>query len=81
MSKQITITNVKNANELDSFVPVEGQWFSDGADDIAVADIEQSVVNYMGAEYKINVQLFQLNGHAITGDMPTHGAFLATRKR
>lgn len=77
----ITITNVKNANELDSFVPVEGQWFLDGdSEDLSFEGVEQSVRNYMDADYLIDVQVFHADGHAITGDMPGEGTFLATRR-
>ena len=83
MKTIITITNVKNANELDKFVPVEGAW-SVAADYRAVCDpddIAQAVQNYMAAEYKIRVKVFTESGREITGDMPACGTFLATRKR
>lgn len=76
----ITITDVKNANELDSFVPVEGRWILDEfSEDRSLDGIMQSVRNYMDADYGIKVELFHLDGRAITGDMPSEGAFLATR--
>ena len=81
----ITITNVKNANELDSFIPVEGEWFIDSALDerseITWDDIAESVKNYMDCDGKINVQIFASNGHEITNDIPANGIFLATRIR
>lgn len=78
----ITINNIKNANELDAFVPVEGQWVFDGTSDegLTTEAVEQSVRNYMDAAYPIDVQVFHGNGHAIVGDMPTSGTFVATRK-
>ena len=76
----ITITNVKNANELESFIPVEGEWFLDGSsEDRSREGVEQSVRNYMDADYGIEVQVFHADGRAITGEMPASGKFLATR--
>lgn len=80
MNMNITITNVKNANQLDAFIPVEGEWVMDGSsDDRSESGIEQAVKNYMDADYKINVLIYHADGRAITGDMPASGAFLATR--
>lgn len=76
----ITITNVKNANELDEFVPVEGCWILDGSsDDRDAAGVEQSVRNYMDADYAIKVDLYHSDGRKITGDLPSEGTFLAVR--
>lgn len=76
----ITITNVKNANELDSFIPVEGEWFLDGSsEDRSREGVEQSVRNYMDADYAIEVQIFHADGRAIIGEIPASGKFLATR--
>jgi hypothetical protein len=82
MSLNLRITNVKNANDLDSFVPVEGRWVFDGLSDdgLKMEDVEESVRNYMDADYPITVQVFAANGHAITGDMPSSGTFISTRK-
>jgi hypothetical protein len=81
MNMNITITNVKNANELDSFAPVDGQWFLDGSSDDRSRDgVENSVRNYMDAEYAIRVQIFHMDGREITGDIPASGTFLATRQ-
>lgn len=77
---QITICNVKNANELDSFIPVEGQWEIDGlSEDRSRQGVEQSVRNWMDADYAVDVKLFHMNGHEILDDMPASGTFLATR--
>lgn len=76
----ITIINVKNADELDSFVPVDGQWSADDYEGVTMESVEQSVCNYMDVDYPLEVQVFHKNGHAITGDMPLDGAFLVTRK-
>lgn len=80
MNMQITIHEVKNANELDAFVPVEGRWRIDGSsDDRSPEGVEQSITNWMDASYPIRVSLFHANGHAITGDFPSEGSFLALR--
>jgi hypothetical protein len=76
----ITISNVKNANELDAFIPVEGWWFAADEPDRNDDSIQQAVRNYMDASYNIGVQLFTAEGHAILGDLPSAGTFLATRK-
>jgi hypothetical protein len=80
---KITIKNVKNANELDGFQPVEGEWQFDNMlsdlEDRDLSAVETAVSNYMDAKYKIKVQLFHTNGHEITGDIPSGGLFLATR--
>lgn len=76
----ITITNVKNANELSGFVPVEGAWILDESSDDRDRDgIEQSVCNYMDADYAIKVTLYHSDGREITGDLPSEGVFLAIR--
>ena len=76
----ITI-DAKNANELDSFIPVEGQWFIGGDhNENTVEDVIETVINWMDADYKIDVQVFHLDGRHITGDLPSEGTFLATRK-
>ena len=79
----ITITNVKNANELDQFTPVEGEWFIEYPDhgEAREQDIVESVKNYMDADYPMNVQIFHANGRAITSELPANGTFLATRTR
>lgn len=80
MNMNITITNVSNADELEQFTPVDGQWFLDGSSEDRSRDgIEQSVRNYMDADFEIDVNLFQMDGREITGDMPSEGAFIATR--
>lgn len=81
MNMNITITNVKNANELDSFVPAEGQWFLAGdSDDRSWDGVVQSVRNYMDAEYAIEVKIFHADGREITSEIPSEGIFIATRK-
>lgn len=81
MSEQITITNVKNANELDSFVPVSGNWFWDGNRESAnsVGSIVESIINYMDADYNLKVDIFTSNGQSIHTDVPACGEFLVTR--
>lgn len=80
MNMNITIHDVKNAEELDQFVPVEGRWRLDGSsEDRSAEGVEQSVVNWMDADYKLSVKLFHADGREITGDMPSEGQFLATR--
>lgn len=77
----ITIT-AKNADDLDNFTPVEGTWKIDGftpEDENTVQDVEESVRNWADAPYKIDVLVFGEGGRAITGDLPDHGTFLATR--
>lgn len=77
---QITIKNVKNANKLTEFIPVSGEWFLDGdSEDRSIEGIEQSVRNYMDAEFPIRVSVFRADGREITGDTPSEGTFLATR--
>ena len=77
---QITIRNVKNANELTEFIPVSGEWFLDGdSEDRSIEGIEQSVRNYMDAEFPIRVSVFHADGRKITGDTPSEGTFIATR--
>jgi hypothetical protein len=80
----ITILDVKNAMDLDGFTPVEGNWFIEADEDLpqygySLVDIEDSVRNYMDADFEIDVQIFTLDGRQINGDTPFHGSFLATR--
>ena len=76
----ITINNVRNANELNEFIPVEGQWHLDGfSEDRLRESVEQSVCNWLDAPYKIDVKVFTMNGHEIVNDLPAAGTFLATR--
>jgi hypothetical protein len=78
---QITIHDVKNADELDQFIPVEGCWRLDGSsEDRSAAGVEQSVRNWMDAAYAVSVRLFHADGREITGDMPSEGQFLAIRQ-
>jgi hypothetical protein len=77
----ITIT-AKNAEDLDKFTPVEGTWRIDGLDrydEHTVQDVEESIANWADAPYKIDVLVFGAGGRTITGDLPDHGIFLATR--
>jgi len=78
----ITITNVRNANELDGFNPVSGEWslHCDRSEDRSEDGVAQSVRNYMDASYEIDVQVFHADGRAITGDLPANGTFVAIRR-
>jgi len=78
----ITITNIDNASALDSFVPVAGEWILDGESESRErGDIEQSVRNYLDADYPIDVKIYDARGHEILDDMPVTGTFIAVRKR
>lgn len=80
MTKRIDIFNVKNAENLDQFIPVEGQWSVDGdSGDRSWDDVAEAVRNWMDADYKIEVRLFHADGREITGELPAAGTFLATR--
>jgi len=77
----ITITDVKNANELDQFVPVEGAWYYSWCDGNQCAeDVEEAVKNYMDADYDLEVKTFRSDGRAIEDEFPGEGTFLAVRK-
>ena len=81
MSMNIAIRNVANADELDSFNPVSGKWFLDGdSEDRSIESIVEAVINWMDADYQIDVRVFHADGREITSDTPSEGTFLATRK-
>ncbi len=81
MSMNITIRNVANAEELALFNPVSGQWFLDGdSEDRSIESIVEAVINWMDADYQIDVRVFHADGREITSDTPSEGTFLATRK-
>lgn len=79
----VSIDRVKNCVGLENFEPVEGHWsvydlYSEH-EDKSMIDIEESVQNYMDADFRIRVSVFHLDGRAITGDVPSEGLFLAIR--
>ena len=81
MSMNITIRNVANAEELSAFTPVSGEWCLDGdSEDRSIESIIQAVINWMDADYQIDVRVFHADGREITSDTPSEGNFLATRK-
>ena len=78
---KITVWNIKNANELASFAPVEGQWSVDGtSDERDYNEVLEAVEAHFQDRFPVKVELFQSNGHAINDDLPACGSFLATRK-
>ena len=82
MSLNIDIVRVRNADELDKFLPVDGGWVVNHADDrdeITVQAIEESVRNYMDSEHHLRVEVYTRGGLAITGDCPWSGTFVCTR--
>lgn len=77
----ITISNVKNAIDLDQYLPVEGEWsLHCDSDDRSEEGIAQSVRNWMDAAYATDVTIYHLDGRAIQGDVPDRGTFLAIRR-
>lgn len=79
-TNKVTVQNIKNANELPSFVPVEGQWEVNGtSEERDYNEIVEAIESSLGAAFKVKVDLYHDNGHAITGDLPSGGTFLATR--
>lgn len=77
----ITITNVKNAKDLEIFIPVDGEWhLSDPSEAASEKDIQTSVKNWMDADFPIDVRIYSMEGHSIVDDIPTKGLFLATRR-
>lgn len=81
MNMNINIYAVENANELETYNPVSGKWsLHVDSEDRSVEGIEQSVRNYMDADFKISVQVFHADGRAITGDVPSEGTFVAVRE-
>ena len=81
MSMNITIRNVDNADELDNFIPVSGRWFLDGdSEDRSIESLMEAVINWMDADYQIDVRVFHADGREVTSDIPSEGTFLATRK-
>lgn len=82
MNMNIDIRNVRNANELDAFNVVSGEWeLHCLSDDRSEAGVIESVRNYMDAVFPVEVRVFHADGRAITGDMPSHGTFVAVRER
>jgi hypothetical protein len=80
MSMNITIHSVRNASDLPEFVPVEGQWALHClSEDRTRESVEESVRNWMDAEFPVRVSVYHADGREITGDMPSEGTFLATR--
>lgn len=81
MNMNITITNVTNANQLDEFNPVSGEWsLHCDSDDRSREGVEQSVRNWMDASYPVDVEVFHADGRAIGGDLPSNGTFVAVRR-
>jgi len=79
-SMNITIKNVANASDLSQFNPVSGQWFLDGdSEDRSVESVVEAIINWMDADYQIDVRVFHADGREITSDTPSEGAFLALR--
>lgn len=77
----ITISDVDNANEMESFAPVSGKWSIHMlSDDRSAESVEEAVRLYTGAAFPISVRVFHADGRAITGDCPTNGTFVATRQ-
>lgn len=80
-TNKVTVSNIKNANELASFVPVEGQWSVDGtSDERDYNEVVEAIEARFAGQFPVKVELFQSNGHAINDDLPACGSFLATRK-
>lgn len=81
IANTITVSNIKNANELVGFMPVEGQWSVDGtSDERDYNEIVEAIEAHFAGQFPVKVELFQSNGHAINDDLPACGSFLATRK-
>lgn len=81
IANKITVSNVKNANELFDFIPVEGQWSVDGtSEERDYNEVVEAIAAHFAGQFEVKVELFQLNGHAINDDLPACGSFLATRK-
>lgn len=78
---QITVTYIKNADAIADFAPVEGTWDANATSEEINEAVDQveAVIAKQFAPFNVKVELFHSNGHAITGDMPTCGTFLATR--
>jgi hypothetical protein len=76
----ITIHSVRNAIDLPERVPVDGKWTLHClSDDRTREGVEDSVRNWMDADFEIRVSIYHADGREITGDMPAEGTFVATR--
>jgi len=84
MKIEITITD--KATDLASFEPVAGVYSANMTsvemEEITPGDIESAIASELAAKhgFTVSVEIFQSNGHAITGETPSAGQFLATRK-
>ena len=84
MQIQITITD--KITDLSSFAPVEGNYEVNATslemEDFNPNDVEDAISAELTAKhgFAVKVEIFQSNGYAITGETPSAGDFLATRK-
>lgn len=69
--------SIANSPELNSFEPVEGKWNTELEDWF---DAQEEIAADLEAKhgFKVKVELFQDNGHAITSEC-SYGTLLATR--
>lgn len=84
MKIEITITD--KTTDLASFEPVAGVYSANMTsvemEDITPGHIESAIASELVAKhgFPVSVEIFQSTGHAITGETPSAGQFLATRK-
>jgi hypothetical protein len=80
---KITLSSIVNPDSISTFDPIEGKWDADATSaEMQEAGLEP-VVNAIEkhfAPFVVDVLIFHSNGHEITGDFPSCGSFLATRK-
>jgi len=80
-TNKITVSNIKNANELANFEPVEGQWSVDGtSDERDYNEVVAAIEAHFSGQFPVKVELFQSDGRAINDDLPACGSFLSIRK-
>lgn len=80
MNKNITISNVKNSNEVADFQPVIGEWsLHCDSDDRSAELVKQSIRNYFDVDFKMEVEIYHANGFRINSDTPSEGRFVAIR--
>lgn len=83
MNIEITITEKA---DLANFEPLSGKYDlnlpSIDSGDIGYGEICDAIESDLAAKtgFKVKVELFQSNGHAITGETPSAGNFLACRR-
>lgn len=76
-----------NKTDLASFAPVSGTYDANRTslemETINATDIEDAISAALAKEhgFPVKVELFQPNGHALIGETPSAGSFLATRSR